>query len=306
MKTYKMTALSILLLLLGACGADSANEEETEELTVYTTVFPLKSFTESIGGDTVQVESIYPTGADVHTYEPTQKDILNYAEGDLFIYTSKALDPVSKKIEGSIGDHTEFFSAADSIPESAYLHTEHDHDEHAHEEAGDPHIWLDPKLSIEMAKSIQDQLIEMNPDHEELYRDNYEALEDDLESIHDAFTEVTEQTERDTVYISHASLGYLANRYHFNQVGISGLNNEELSQQELTQIVEEIKAHDVPYILYEQNITSKIADTVKNETGIEPLEFHNLSVLYDSDEKDATYQSVMRQNVEVIDKALND
>ncbi|MHC0551993.1 hypothetical protein [Salinicoccus sp. CNSTN-B1] len=40
MKTYKMTALSILLLLLGACGTDSANEEKTEELTVYTTVFP--------------------------------------------------------------------------------------------------------------------------------------------------------------------------------------------------------------------------------------------------------------------------
>ena len=33
----------------------------------------ISSFIEQIGGKYVDVESIYPPGADLHSYEPTQK-----------------------------------------------------------------------------------------------------------------------------------------------------------------------------------------------------------------------------------------
>ena len=57
----------------------------------------MKSFTEQIGGKYVDVKSIYPAGADLHSYEPTQKDMMSAAKSDLFIYTGDDLDPVAKK-----------------------------------------------------------------------------------------------------------------------------------------------------------------------------------------------------------------
>ena len=48
----------------------------TASLSVYTTVYPLQYFTERIGGEHVDVQSIYPPGADEHSFDPTQKDMI--------------------------------------------------------------------------------------------------------------------------------------------------------------------------------------------------------------------------------------
>lgn len=300
---------ALLVLTLSACGNTGDGGGEDETLQIYTTVFPLKSFAEQIGGDRVDVETIYPNGVDVHSYEPTQKEMIDFAGGDLFLYTTDKLDPVAEKIKNAVGDHSNFYAAGAVISEEDFIamHEGHDHGEEGHEHGTeDPHIWLDPMFSLQMAESIKDRLVEMNPEQEALYTENFEALAEDIEDIDAEFKSITKTPVRDTIYISHESLGYLAGRYHFNQVGITGMNNQEPSQQELVEIIENVEAQDAPYILYEQNLTSKIADTIRRETDTEPLEFHNLSVLTDRDPDDATYQSLMRENIQVIDRALNE
>lgn len=307
----------LFVLALSACGNDAADNDsgEKDTLEIYTTVFPMKSFVEQIGGDTVDVETIYPNGVDIHSYEPTQKEMIDFADGDLFVYTTEQFDPVAEKIKNAVGEHSNFFAAGDVISEEDFLemHEGHDHadEEHGHDhghEHGteDPHVWLDPVFSLQMAESIKDKLIEMNPEQEQLYNENFEALKNDLEDIDNELKAITESPKRDTVYISHESLSYLANRYHFKQVGVTGMNNQKPSQQELVEIIENVEKQNAQYILYEQNLTSKIADTIREETGTEPLEFHNLSVLTDRDPEDATYQSIMRENIKVLDKALNE
>lgn len=318
MKKFMTIIYAILLVLaLTACGNDTAdnNSGRKDTLKIHTTVFPLKSFIEQIGGDTVDVETIYPNGADIHSYEPTQKEMLDYSDGDLFVYTTEQFDPVAEKIKNAVGDHNNFFAAADVISKDDFIEMheghdhsgEEDHGEHGHDHGSeDPHIWLDPMFSLQMAESVKDKLIEMNPEQEQLYNENFQALKSDLEDLDAEMKSVTESPGRNTVYISHESLSYLADRYHFRQVGITGMNNQEPSQQELVEIIENVETQNVPYILYEQNITSKIADTIRAETDTEPLEFHNLAVLSDEDPEDATYQSLMRENIEVLDKALNE
>jgi len=315
---FKVLTPIVLLIFLAACSdEDGGNQQDSENIEIYTTVFPLKSFAEQIGGDSVDANTIYPKGVDVHTYEPTQKDMIDFAEGDLFIYTSDAFDPVAGSIKNAVGEHSEFLPAADNISEDELMehdhendeHEAHEHDEHGHEHdhgATDPHVWLDPVLAQSMAEQIKDKLIELNPDEASTYEENYDTLAADLGALDEEFTQVTEDTSRDNIYISHESIGYLADRYHFEQVAINGLNNDEPSQQDLTEIVDSIEEQNIKYILHEQNVTSNITDTIQNSTDTEPLEFHNLSVLMDEDDEDSTYQSIMRENIAVLDKALND
>jgi zinc transport system substrate-binding protein len=328
MKGIIKTLIPVMLLTLAACSnenSSAAGEDEGGQLEVYTTVFPLKSFTEQIGGDTVNVQTIYPKGVDIHTYEPTQKDMVGFAEGDLFVYTTDEFDPVANTIKNAVDDHTAFLPAAASISDDQLLEHDHDHghdehDEHGHEEHGhdehdehahdhgstDPHIWLDPVFAQSMAEEIKDELVELNPEQASFYEENYESLIADLDDIDEELKTVTENTTRDIVYISHESIGYLADRYGFEQAAINGLNNEEPSQQDLTAIVDDIEENDVDYILYEQNITSRVTDTIQSSTDTETLEFHNLEVLTDEDPDDATYQSLMRDNISVLDKVLNE
>src|SRR5699024_4306700 len=90
------------------------------------------------------------------------------------------------------------------------------------------------------------------------------------------------------------------------QHGVSGMNNENPTQQEVIDMLEGLKADGSKYILVEQNVSSKVTDIISDRGGVEQLEFHNLSVLMDEDDPDADYQSMMRSKIEALDKALND
>lgn len=315
----------VVVVMLSACGNINKGENKDvsskNKLKIYTTVFAFQSFTEQIGGKYVDVESIYPPGADMHTFEPTQKEMVNIAKGDLFIYSNQEMDPVAKKIAGSINNKDlKLALAANFTHDDLVVNHEHDHEheghEHAHEEEGheheegseDPHVWLDPVLNKKMVKSIKDDLAKKDPQHKDYYENNYKQVVNDLDNINQRLTEVTEHPKRDTVVISHDSIGYLANRYGFKQEGVSGMNNEEPSQRDLMNIVNNIKQTKQPYVLYEQNISSKVTDVIQKESNSTPLSFHNMATLSKEESKEGniTYQSLMKRNIKSLDKALNE
>ncbi|MEB6298765.1 zinc ABC transporter substrate-binding protein [Staphylococcus xylosus] len=326
-KSIILIMACVVVVMLSACGNINKGENKDvsskNKLKIYTTAFAFQSFTEQIGGKYVDVESIYPPGADMHTFEPTQKEMVNIAKGDLFIYSNQEMDPVAKKIAGSINNKdlklalAANFTHDDLVVNHGHEHEheheghEHDHEEegHDHEEGSeDPHIWLDPVLNKKMVKSIKDDLAKKDPQHKDYYENNYKQVVNDLDNINQRLTEVTEHPKRDAVVISHDSIGYLANRYGFKQEGVSGMNNEEPSQRDLMNIVNNIKQTKQPYVLYEQNISSKVTDVIQKESNSTPLSFHNLATLSKEESKEGniTYQSLMKRNIKSLDKALNE
>ncbi|MGW7947195.1 metal ABC transporter solute-binding protein, Zn/Mn family [Staphylococcus xylosus] len=324
-KSIILIMACVVVVMLSACGNINKGENKDvsskNKLKIYTTAFAFQSFTEQIGGKYVDVESIYPPGADMHTFEPTQKEMVNIAKGDLFIYSNQEMDPVAKKIAGSINNKDlKLALAANFTHDDLVVNHEHEHEhegheheheeeEHDHEEGSeDPHIWLDPVLNKKMVKSIKDDLAKKDPQHKDYYENNYKQVVNDLDNINQRLTEVTEHPKRDTVVISHDSIGYLANRYGFKQEGVSGMNNEEPSQRDLMDIVNNIKQTKQPYVLYEQNISSKVTDVIQKESNSTPLSFHNMATLSKEESKEGniTYQSLMKRNIKSLGKALNE
>lgn len=314
-----LSIVFVLTMVLAACSQTGNKDNDSDKLKVKTTVYPLKSFIEQIGGKHVEVESIYPAGTDLHSYEPTQKDILNASKADLFVYTGDDLDAVAKKIASTIKKDDKKLSLQNSIDQSALLTDQHEHGDeeehdHDHEHEGhhhggyDPHVWLDPKLNQEMIKGIKDELVKKDPDNKKYYEKNFKKLNKDLTDIDKEMKDITKGHQGHTVFISHESIGYLANRYGFVQKGVQSMNAEDPSQKELTKIVKEIKDTDAKYILYENNISSKITDTIRKETDAKPLSFSNMESLTKEqlNEKDLSYQKLMKENIKSIEKSLND
>lgn len=116
---YILSFVIILAIIVTACSATKSNEsKDNDKIKINTTVFPLKSFANQIGGKYVSVKSIYPTGADLHTYEPTQKDIMNASKADMFLYTGDDLDPIAKKVAATIKKDDKKVSLGDKIDKS--------------------------------------------------------------------------------------------------------------------------------------------------------------------------------------------
>lgn len=313
-KAIIFITLSLILILSGCSKSINSSKKDNvnshNKMKIYTTVFAFQSFTEQIGGKYVDVESIYPPGADLHSYEPTQKDMINIAKSDLFIYSSDGLDPVSAKITQSMENKNMKLALASDLNQKELIHSDdHDEDEgHNHAETeNDPHVWLAPVLDRIFAEKIKDKLIQKDPKHKSYYEKNYKKLDKDIANIDKKMQKITKSPKREKIIISHDSLGYLTHRYHFKQEGVNGMNDEEPSQKKILSIVKNIKNSKSPYVLYEQNITSKITDVIKKETDTQPLSFHNLAVLTkkEKDNQSITYQSLMKKDIESLDKALN-
>ncbi|GEN53532.1 metal ABC transporter solute-binding protein, Zn/Mn family [Halobacillus faecis] len=350
-----MKKLAILLsfiltiLVVTACGnketsSDQNNEtasDESGQVNVYTTVYPLQFFTEQIGGETVSVQSILPPGSDAHTYEPTTKEMVKMAEADLFIYNGAGLEGYAKKISDSIQpEGVEILEAAADMDLKEHVHN-HGEDEHAHEEDShgedehaqeenshgedehadaedsheghghgemDPHVWLDPVRAAQMAEGIKSQLIKMNPDQEELYEENYQELQAKLMDLDQAFHDRVESKAKSKVIVSHAAYGYWEEAYGIEQIAVSGLSpTNEPSQKDLENIVQVAESNNLEYVVFEQNITPKVSEVIQNEIGAEALRFHNLSVLTeDNVDNDEDYFTLMEQNLDVLTTALSE
>ncbi|GEN83875.1 adhesin [Sporosarcina luteola] len=320
-KLFILPAL-IFTLIIGACGnkEEKAEGQKEDKLSVYTTVYPLQYFTERIGGEFVDVHSIYPAGADEHSFDPTQKDMISLSNADLFFYIGLGLEGFVDNAKKTLKDeHVTLVATADSITkeqldEGHHHDEEEDHDEHGHEEEHDhehgqfdPHVWISPILSIELATSIKDSLITKMPEEAETFEKNFDMLEDDLMDLDERFKEMAQQAPTKTFFVSHAAFGYISKEYGLNQVAIAGLNSQsEPSQKQLATIVEQAKEDNVHYILFEQNVSSKLTEVVKKEVGAQSLMLHNLGVLTKDDVKNnETYFTLMEQNLKVLEQALS-
>lgn len=311
-KKVRLTLSLLFILLLAACG-NKENIEKSDQISIYTTVYPLQYFAERIGGDAVNVQSIYPPGADEHSFDPTQKEMMKLADSDLFFYIGLGLEGFVENAEKTMkNEHVKMIATADSITEDM-LEEGHEHEEHEededHEDHGefDPHVWISPVLSDALAFSIKEALIEAAPDKKEQFEENFEALRDDLIKLDRQFIDMASDAPTKTFYVSHAAFGYLADTYGLEQVAIAGLNSQsEPSQKQLATLVEEAKEQNIKYVLFEQNISSKLTDVIRKEIGAEALMLHNLSVLTTEDIKNKEdYMSLMEQNVETLKQALS-
>lgn len=312
-KKVRLILSLLFIILLAACG-NKENIEKSDQISIYTTVYPLQYFAERIGGDAVNVQSIYPPGADEHSFDPTQKEMMKLADSDLFFYIGLGLEGFVENAEKTLKkEHVKMIATADAITEDmleeGHEHEEHEEDEN-HEEHGefDPHVWISPVLSDALAFSVKEALIEAAPDKKEQFEENFEALRDDLIKLDRQFIDMASDAPTKTFYVSHAAFGYLADTYGLEQVAIAGLNSQsEPSQKQLASLVQEAKEQNIKYVLFEQNITSKLTDVIRKEIDAEALMLHNLSVLTIEDIKnEEDYMSLMEQNVETLKQALSD
>ncbi|MEH7238907.1 metal ABC transporter substrate-binding protein [Bacillus sp. JJ1562] len=299
--------LLLLISILSACGADQKNSANEEgKLTVYTTVFPLTDFAQKIGGETVSVKSVYPPGSDAHSFEPTPRDMTDIASADAFIYTGVGVEGFVTSAQKTLKN--EKVSLIEAGAGIEFLHTEdndHHDDEHHHGDI-DPHIWLDPIYSIQLAENIKNALIEINPSDKEIYEGNFKELKEQLEALNREFMEVTNSATQKEILVAHSAYGYWEARYGIKQISITGYSpTNEPSQKQLKNIIDVAKEHNLKYILFEQNISSKIGKTVQNETGTESLTLHNLEAVTKKEiESNEDYFSLMRKNLDTLKKAL--
>ncbi|QQK80894.1 zinc ABC transporter substrate-binding protein [Salicibibacter cibi] len=302
MRKIFILMISSSIAFAGCQGESSDNEREGDPLEIHTTVFALEDFASKIGGSEVEAESIYPPNADAHSFEPTANELIELAESDAFIYSGVGMEGFVETAEEMLADED-----VDMVPAGEGIELiDNDHD--AEHGDGDPHIFLDPSRSIDVAENIKNTLIELRPEQEAYFTENYETLRDDLEALDQTLESTFAEAEHDQIIVSHAAYGYWEDRYGLEQLSVLGLSsNEEPSQAELAEIVEIADEDDIGYVVFENNVSSTVTEVIQEEIGAESLILRNLESVSEEDMANGEdYFSMMEKNIETLETALNE
>lgn len=298
----KVVSLAICLMLLCACAL-------AEQASIVTTNFPCYDLARHVAGDAAQVSMLIRPGLEVHSFEPAPSDILAVGGADLFVCIGGESDVWADSILDSFGaDAPKTLKLMDSV---ALLEADHDHEAgHDHSElAFDEHIWTSPKNALAMLRSVESALCEVMPEAADQFHINADAYAAEIEDI-DAELEriVAEGARRKLVFADRFPFLYMAHDYgiEYSAAFTSCTSETEPSAQTLVSLIQTIATEKIPVVYTIELSTGTIAHTLAEETGVEVLSLHSAQTVTQAEfDGGETYASLMRKNLEAIEKGLN-
>ncbi|HFN9839931.1 TPA: zinc ABC transporter substrate-binding protein [Enterococcus faecium] len=312
MKKYLLTATVMIgALLFAACGNTNKEADKKEDLTVVTTFYPIYDFTKEIVGDEGNVKLLIPAGTEPHDFEPSAKERAEISDADVFVYNSSDMEFFVDSLKDSVDSkQTLMIEAAKGIDRlESQEADEHEESEEGHDHAHeyDPHVWLDPVLAIKEVRTIAGELGEKYPDKKEIFTKNADAYIKKLEALDQKYSEELKNATNRTFVTQHAAFAYLANQYNLEQVAISGVSpDQEPTPSRLAELKEFVKKNNIKVIYFEENASSKVAETLSNETGVKLEVLNPLESLTNEQIKAGeNYISVMEKNLEALKESIN-
>jgi zinc transport system substrate-binding protein len=309
----KVAATAVLVIALAAGIFFAANQDDVGhkggKLSVATTFYPLYEFTKQVGGDKVSVINITPAGAEPHDYEPPAKALVAASKADVFVYNGGTFEPWTEKFVKDYKNTT--VKASNGIRLAAG--ETHDHDdeqaedaEHDHEDAKDPHFWLDPVLAQHVIVNIREGLSKADPGNKAYYQQRAEEYISKLKQLDQEYATGLQSCRLHTIVASHGAFSYVASRYGFTVEAITGLSPEtEPSASRLAELTEHVKEEGISHIFFEHLVSTRLADTIAQETGAQTLVLDPIEGLTNEAQKDGKdYLSIQRENLRNLRTAL--
>jgi zinc transport system substrate-binding protein len=297
-------AVSAGTLLLAGCGANGGAAEDaggTGGMTVIAGFYPLEWAAARVGGDRVSVSSLTPSGAEPHDLELAPQDVAAISEADLLVYLDGFQPALDEAAASEAGDHAWDVGPAADLSLTAGAHEGEDGHEaegsHEGEESADPHFWLDPVRLADVGDALAEQLAGLDPDGAATFDENAAALRADLEDLDAEMQAGLAGCAVDTLVTGHDAFGYLADRYGFQVVGISGLSpSQEPDPAQLADISTLVRERGVTTVYTETLVDPAVAETVAEEAGVQTAVLDPLEGLTD-ESAGADYLEVMRANL---------
>lgn len=316
-------ALCVIVIGLTGCGAQKPRiTSEDERLNIIATVFPYYDFVRQIAGDAANVELFIPAGSSTHSFEPTQKDMIHLQEADLVVYNGGHMESFMEPIIEATDKKEGLLCMMDYVEpleEVIVEGMEHDHEKEEHEHAEeydeeghvseyDEHIWTSPKNAMILVQVICDTLCEKDPIHAKIYRENTKNYLKELENLDREFENVVSESRIKMMIVGDRfPLRYFADCYGLDyRAAFSGCSEDsEPSVRTVAYLIDRVKEYQVPVIYHMELSSTRISDTIAEETGAKVMEFHSCHTVSKEEwENDVTYLELMNQNVEKLKEGL--
>jgi len=258
------------LVLLVVTGAACSSGDDDGRPTVVATTTILGDIVAGIVGPDASVDVLMPIGAAPHDFRPSSAQIAQLVGADLVVANGLGLEQgLQDALESAASDGANVMRIApllDPLPFGSSGNGDPAVD------AGDldPHVWLDPLRMARAADLIASELAAVEPavdwqQRAALFAERLSLVDVEIVGILSAVP-----AGRRLLATTHESLGYFADRYGFEIIGVvvpGGSTLADPSPADLARLVEKLTTRNVPAIFAENTEPVALADAVAAEVG---------------------------------------
>lgn len=269
--------LIISLFLLTGC----FENDSMEDITIYTTTYPIEYVVNKLYGKHSDILSIYPNGIDINNYEITDILLNKYSNTDMFIFNGQSNEKNYVKAMRKNNKGLKIIDVTNDLTYNYY----------------NEEFWLDPNNLLTIANNIKKGFKEYIK-QSYLIKDienNYEDLKVDLTSIDAKYRNVFNNSKK-TIVVSNNMFLYLK-KYGINVISLE--EGDTLLAKDIASVKHLINNGEIKYIYILKG--EEANDTIKgliNGTDIKLIELHTLSNLDDDEIDKYDYMSLQNQNLE--------
>ena len=253
-----------------------------------------------IGGTHVSLETLAPADADPHTCQISPADMRKLLRADMII----ALDPSFETWFTSLAD------ASDTLRgKTFWLGTHTKAQGQAPEVRGDPHLWMDPELVIQMVVALAQHLASADPANAHAYaaaKGKYTASLRKLDAwAHETLATIPK--ERRLLLTYHDNLRRLAHRHglRFSSALLDSVTTEttDPSAARIRAFIQLARKAKTP-VFYDNASNQALLETLSRDASLPPPIRLHADTLAPPPHKASTYLGMYRENVRLITVAL--
>ena len=306
MKRLSVIILALCLLLCG-CNAEPEPVYDESKLQIVCTSFPAYDFVREIVGDNAELTLLIKPGSEVHSYEPTPKDMIRIRQCDLFICNGGESEQWVDSLITPELNIIHMMDCVDAVEESheGIYAAEHEHEE---EVELDEHVWTSPLNAIRISEAICNELCRLDEANAEEYTARFTAYKSQLLTLDREFRQAVKDSGKHTlVFADRFPMRYFALEYGLDcYAAFPGCSSEtEPSAKTVAYLIDRVREDSIPAVLYMEFSNQKMADVICEDTGCKKLPFYSAhSVSMQQFEQGITYLELMRIDLNSLKEAL--
>lgn len=306
---HHVITICLILIVAISCSdsQDKHPENQTGMLRIVTTVSPITSLVENIGGTSIQLEGLIPEGVNSHTFEPSPSAASLLAKADLIIANGLFLEELTLAMATANKSPT---TVIVSLGDQAITMDQWVFDFSFPETDGhpNPHLWTDPLMGLNYAEIIRDELVKLDPENSTYYEDNFKKLRSRIEDLDRRITKGIETIPQENrkLVTYHDSFPMFGARYGLEIIqAIQPSDFTEPSAKSVAMLIDQIRQLQIPSIFGSEVFPSPIMEQIAKEGGaifIDQLRDDNLPG--NPGDPRHTYLGLILSNMEIMVPAL--
>ncbi|WNJ18852.1 metal ABC transporter solute-binding protein, Zn/Mn family [Pontibacter sp. G13] len=281
-------------IFLWICSVQFLAAQTADRPMVLATTSFIADLAREVAGSEAHVVSLMPIGGDPHVYDPVPGDAKKIAEADLILKNGLTLEGWLDEMIDNSGTQAEVVTLTEGISPIKSAD---------HENAYDPHCWMDVQYAMIYVQNICDALIRLDPDNRGTYQANAETYLAKLQALDTWIADTLSliPANHRVIATSHDAFRYFGNRYGMRVVSILGTSTDaEPRIEDYLNMLNLIERDSIPAIFIESTINPKKLQQMAKDKGIKVGGKLFADSLGDEESGADTYLNMMRQNTRLL------